>query len=224
MIGGAATDWNASHATRGADLTGITDQRTGIVSIWFRLDGSDSTNIRMLDSTRFRVERAGPNIIQIFGADSGGSTVLLIGTTGTFTAGASWVHLLASWRLDTSVEQIYINDVSDVSVTTSVNNPIDYTTGNYAFAGSTAGANKFDGCLAEVFFHNTFLDLSVVGNRRLFRTAGGKPENLGADGSTPLGVQPLLYCPDGDPQINKGSGGNFALASGSIVPCSTSPA
>ena len=53
--------------------------------------------------------------------------------------------------------------------------------------------------------------MSTATNRLKFLAADGKPANLGADGSTPTGTQPILYLanPFGTFQNNLGSGGNF---------------
>jgi len=73
------------------------------------------------------------------------------------------------------------------------------------------------------------LDLDTVSNRRLFNDgsgggAGGKPVNLGSDGSTPTGNQPIIYL-NGDEtnfQINAGSGGNLTVT-GALTACSDGP-
>jgi hypothetical protein len=118
---------------------------------------------------------------------------------------------------------IYVDDVSNLAVTTFTDDTIDYDDNDFIVgAENTAGTNRWNGCLSEVFFHTSYLDITVEANRRKFRTSGGKPASLGADGSTPLGVQPLLYAPSGNPGTNLGSGGNFTVT-GTLDAASTSP-
>ncbi len=78
--------------------------------------------------------------------------------------------------------------------------------------GSDENANnKFHGDIAELYWTNEYIDLSSASNRLKFLTASGEPANLGADGSTPTGTQPLIYLANATAtfQNNLGSGGNF---------------
>jgi hypothetical protein len=100
----------------------------------------------------------------------------------------------------------------------------DYTRIGWGVAAAASGANAFNGALAEVFFApGQFLDLSVQANREKF-ILGGRPVSLGADGSTPLGVVPLLYLknPAASCGVNSGSGGDFTIMGAPAV-ASTAP-
>lgn len=118
-----------------------------------------------------------------------------------------------------------MNDVSDLSVTTETNDTIDYTFGDTAIGIRVHNlSSPWDGCLGEVYFTNEFLDLDVAENRAKF-ISGGLPVDLGSDGSTPTGTQPILYF-SGDLSsfpTNLGSGGSFTVENGPLTTCADSP-
>jgi len=167
------------------------------------------------------------NLVSVLGRNSGSGTILSMSSTGTYTAGASWIHILAAWNLAAGTCLLYVND-TDVKAggATCINDTIDYTVASptYRIGADAVASAKWNGCMSEVWFSNTFIDISNASNRLLFRTAGGKPANLGSDGSTPVGAQPPLYLKTASPnaETNSGSGGNFT-ETGAIDACSTSP-
>lgn len=235
QAGGAAAvpardfDGTNDFATRGADLTGIADGKAGVVSLWFRLDGGDGAQQALMANnttgvaSTFFVNRTVGNAIQILGRNAAATLILNVISSATYTTDAAWKHLLIAWDLAAGTGLIYVDDANVKSgAGTQTNDTIDYTLGNFSIGATTNGSQKLNGCLSEVFFHTSFIDISVEANRRKFRTAGGKPADLGADGSTPLGAQPLIYLPVGDPADNKGSGGNFTVT-GTLDVASTSP-
>lgn len=229
---GVDYDGTNDYATRGADLAGISDGKAGIISVWVRRDGSTGSDQRILRLTTaggsatlsFLLTNSSDKFT-LFGLNAAGSTILGISTVATYAVSASWRHLLVSWDLAqaSTTAKIYVDDTNTTSVTTHTNDTINYSSsGNVGVGANLDGTFKWHGCFSEMFFHTSYLDLSVEANRRLFISAAGKPVNLGVDGSTPLGVQPLLYVPNGDPSTNKGSGGNFTV-SGTLDAASTSP-
>lgn len=221
----------ADYATRGAGLSGIADGKQGTVSVWVRIDGGDGSARNLLvaltavggATQRTRVHLNTTNNFRVAAQNAAATTVLDISSAGTYTAGPVWRHFLASWDLATGSKHIYINDHRDnFTDTTSTDDTIDYTHADWAVGGTAAGTLLFSGCIAELFFATAYIDLSVVANRRKFISSGGKPVNLGPTGALPLGVQPPLYAPDGNPSINLGSGGNFTMV-GAPDTASTSP-
>lgn len=215
---GADFNGSTQYLTRGENPTGIANGKQGTISVWFRLDGADGSLIYFLAraATEFVVRRNAANTIAIQGG-SGGGTRVHIATVATFTAGATWYHLLASWDVATAgARHLYISDVSDNNVITFSDGSIPYE-GDYGIGGTTAGANLFNGCMAELFFHTSYIDLSVTANRRKFITSQGKPADMGKNGTRPFGgVKPLLYhsVRRGESAaavfaLNRGSGGDF---------------
>lgn len=72
--------------------------------------------------------------------------------------------------------------------------------------------------------YGVYVDFSVEATRLKFRNAGGKPVNLGSDGSIPTGGSPIQYFSGAtvDWHTNKGTGGGFT-ENGTLTTASTSP-
>ena len=225
-------DGSNDYLTRGADLTGIADSKSGIFSCWLRLDGNDGALqtilANLLSSARFVVTRTSANKFRILGKNAAGTTILDQATTATYLASAKHIHILAAWDLATTTAQIYINDTADVTSTTKTNDTLDYVTAtpNWSIGSETDGTNKIYGSVAELYFApGQYLDFSTESNRRKFIDAAGLPVSLGADGSTPTGSAPAIYL-KGDYTgfgTNSGSGGNFTV-NGALEKASSTPA
>lgn len=234
LVDGADFDGTNDYMARGAGLTDAADSKTGILSVWFRLDGGDGSFLNIFDgvstiTTRCTLFRQDTNTLRFFVRDTSNVEALLMDTVATYTASTVWRHYLASWDVNAGVEHQFVNDVSDESVTTRNNVTIDYTLTNW-FVGADVGANrKFDGALAELYFApGQYLDFSAEANRRKFITATGVPADLGADGSTPTGSAPIVYQRIAKGAAvttfatNNGGGGNFTIT-GTFDRASTSP-
>jgi hypothetical protein len=225
-------DGSTNFLTRGADLTGNADSSTGILSVWLRLDGSNGSDMAILYNAISNVEvwrRSAGNIR--FRLRSAGGAILTFETVGTFTAGASWINLLASWNTNagagSKTSHLYINSVSDKTVISDGDSAfnVDYTSTNWMVGSSGVSlTDAYNGCMAELYFApGQFLDFSVQANREKF-ILGGLPVSLGSDGSTPTGTAPKIYLknPAASVGTNSGNGGDFT-ANGSFVNCSTGP-
>ena len=224
------------YLTRGADLTGLADGKAGTLSVWVRVDGGDTAQ-RVIFILNSGTGTSGlacqllptTNKLDIAGRNAAGTVILQMRTTPAYAAGTTWLNILASWDLAGSVNHLYVNDAAPaLDIDTATDDTIDYTKGNAGVAARTDGSFDWNGCIAEVFFHTTYIDLSSEANRRLFISATGKAVDLGADGSTPLGVQPLVYLHLNDAQdptefaVNLGTGGSYANT-GTIETCDSSP-
>ena len=214
--------------------TAITDGKTGTFSGWFRKDGNDGAFGIMLGSTtsgssRWRARFNNNNTVGVNGNNATPTQILQLSSGGTFTASATWHHLIMSWDMaNTSNRYLYVDDASSLSVGTYTNDTLDY--GNDWGVGAFAdGSSPSSACFAELWFSTAFLNLSDAATRRKFVTAGVKPVDLGSDGSNP-GVAPEFYLSLRKGQsvsnfyTNRGSaGGTFSVASGTPAVGSTSP-
>jgi hypothetical protein len=223
----SAKDYDGAndYMTRGAGLTGAADGTEGTFSVWFNADTISGIK-RLLNAatavggstTRIGLGLNSSGRIAFLLQTSGGANVINSSSdTGQWTTGAL-VHLLASWSA--SAFQCYINDVLVTGTSGPSGAAIDYTLADWGVGGLVNGTNLFDGCLSEMLFHTSHVDLSVEANRRKFITADLKAVSLGSDGSRPLGVQPLIYIKDG--QNNLGSGGAFTVV-GTLADCASAP-
>lgn len=226
-------DGSNDYLTRGGDLTGIADSKSGILSFWLRVDYDTGTSQRVISSsasnTRFYVQVASTGDIGIVAANSAGTTILSIKTTTTLNKASSrWIHILASWDLATTTSTIYVNDTADQTVTTRTNDTIDYAvaTNNWSIGARGTPDLYVNGAISELYFApGQYLDFSTESNRRKFIDADGLPVSLGADGSTPTGTAPIIYL-KGDYSAfgtNSGTGGNFTV-NGALEKASTTPA
>lgn len=208
-------DW----ISRASDFSGNADGKTGIFSLWFNLQGGNG-NLQ-----NFYYCGGGVSYIQRTADDAFTNNRFADGVTGngyktsttnTYQSGGGWVHALYSWDVANNLGHMYFNDSDVETSNTNTNVTIDYTVATHLIGAADAGANKFNGYMAEVYMNFAeYLDITVEANRRKFISAAGKPVELGDTGALPTGSQPICYqsVRPGDSAsdfiTNRGSGGNF---------------
>jgi hypothetical protein len=145
----------------------------------------------------------------------------------TLTTGV-WYHLIASANSATQSIKMYINDTSE-SLTETVNvldGLVYWDEANFNVGFSALNDTYVNGCVAELYMTDEYLDLDVEANRRKFISATGAPVSLGADGSTPTGTQPRIYMSGAAANWNAGknfgSWGDFTVT-GALTDCASSP-
>lgn len=228
--GGAFTYYSASFdgstiaASYASDLTGIADGAQGTISFWFRV--LDNFNKEFIIETEggiyFSVDRNASDEFEVTGYDP--SSTQLLGLTSNTAGGINndglWHHIIISFDLSQANKSWIYLDGSDVTGSrTHVNGSIDFTRGGWHIAEKYDGTTRWNGLLCEVWFSTTYFDLTSPSNVQKFRTSGGKPADLGSDGSTPTGgTKPLVYFHSQVPNwhVNVGSGGGFTQV-GTIV-------
>ncbi len=215
---------------RVAALSGVTDSKTIMLSFWFRAAaGTDSNTIRLFHSTNVGIllDRLGTSgLMRVICQNAASSNILFINTTATFLAGQGWKHILISGNLATATLQMYVEDVSDITITTNINDTIPWATGQSNYTIPDSGLpGPFD--IADFWFdpNQTPLDLTVTANRRKFISAGLAPVDLGATGATPTGTSPAVFFSGvaASWNTNKGTGGGFTITAGSITSASSNP-
>lgn len=223
-----AVDFDGStYLTRGGDLTGIADGKAGTISFWTRLSSTFGRHIMASGtgtSPHFQVRYSG-GAFGINCRDSGANFLVNIDTAQTYDTDSGWLHLIASWKVDTpGARHLYVNDADDLAVTTFADGTIDYTEGEWTVGARGDLQLEWLSCLAEVWFDTTYLDLSLPANRRRFINSQGRPAFLGESGERPTGSAPLVYLggPAGTWHVNKGTGGGFT-ETGALAPCASSP-
>lgn len=234
-VGGAVFDGTNDYMTRGATLTGASDSKTGILSLWFKVNGGNATSRLMLSSwngssLQFQLVhgQSGDDKISVFGINSSFSTILNLKTNTAYSSGSTWRHILASWNLATGgARSLYVNDVNDLNEVTFTNDTLDYTATDWSIGAAPNGNFKGSYDLTELYFApGQYLDFSLISNRRKFISASGKPVHLGSTGSLPTGTAPLVYLPLnanlGNAEVNSGTGGNFTIT-GILTATSTNP-
>jgi hypothetical protein len=239
LLGCDSADFDGTndYMTRGAGLTGAADGKAGTISFWCRLDGGDSATIRVMSNAitvggalnRFTAVRFSDNTFVIAGVNAAGSTILNLVSASTYTASATWLHVMASWNLATAAAHLYVSDVEDLAAgSTLTDDSIDYTVADFAIGALADGQTKFDGCLAEFYLALEYIDLSVATNRAKFISTTGKPMGLGLTAQFPSGTSAIVYqhLNDGEAvanfAANAGTGGDFTIT-GTLATGSTSP-
>ena len=227
-------DGTNDFMTRGADFTSNSDGTTGILSFFIKFNGGDGGNQVPIWSD------AGPthlcrrdNNNEWFVYFRAASLANRIGlqSSSAWTVSSGWHHVLSSWDAGNTTANLYINgsDDEDTAASIKIDGTLDYTLADHHFFADNSGNQKVNADVAEFYLaFNQFLDITQSANRLKFRTADGKPADLGADGSAPTGSSPTLYCSvrPGDAAsafaTNRGTGGNLSIT-GSLASASTSP-
>lgn len=216
---------NDSYATGG--FTGNVNNQQLFLSAWMRINKlgvnqwflGGTTNmylLRLLSTNKFRVE--------LRNAAPTNGLVCAFTSDFTFTTGV-WYHVAYSVDLNAPAFVMTVNGTVDTASPSTLSGTASLVRANYALGNQfSPPGQQFDVDIAEVFFYAAgsaaWLDLSIASNNQKFRTTGGKPVDLGSDGSTPLGVQPMIYLSrrpgDGvDPFfVNRGFGGNLTKVDG----------
>lgn len=207
---------------RDGDLTGISDGKALTISLWVKFNGDDGVLQHLLQNTSGRVglnKQAG-NTLRLT-AGSATNELVRLNSTITLTADGNWHHVLVS--CDKAVEgraHLFIDGVDRLSTAIFLSDEvdgnveeIDLARGEWSVGAAVLGDGNtdFNGCLSELWMDDVYIDFSIQANREKFRSAAGKPVDLGSDGSTPTGSAPGLYLksPFGAFTVNSGGGGDM---------------
>ena len=226
-------DGTNDYMLRGAGFTGAADSSTGIFSCWIRLDGGDGANrgilLNALQSVIIRRDSTNKIFIAVY--NTAGTASLDVYSATNYTASTTWLNILCSWSTNftagNKIMNFYVNSVDDKGVSNDANGAftVDYTDTNWCVGTTNIfGGEKFNGCMSEIYFApGQYLDFTNSANRAKF-ISGGKPVDLGTDGSIPTGTAPILYLREvaASFNTNSGTGGNMTIT-GTLDIASTSP-
>ena len=219
---GESAEFNGSsqYLRKSGSLSGASDGKEFSFACSFYMDNISSNNDLLMIGTGtgnlrlfFRYNTS--NGLECFGFNSSGTTILRFDETGSPLplAQNAWHNLLISIDLtNTSKRYMYVNNtVTTPTWDTYTNDNIEFSTSNNTDIGQESSNNNFfDGKIGFLWFDTTYTDYSSEANRLKFFDAFGYPVDLGSDGSTPTGTQPLIYLNKGfHSGTNLGSGGNF---------------
>jgi hypothetical protein len=208
---GSIFDGTSDYLVRTGDLTGIADSKVGIVSTWIKptVDGALG-NIIHGSNADVQFTKTATNTCRMYLRDALNAVMLDI-STGLVLAASGWTHVMMSWDVAAATSHVYKDGVSDKTETTNDDKVADLTQTNWGIGATNVGTTPFGGALAELYFTNEYLDLSVAANRKKFISDTGKPVSLGPDGSWPTGTAAIIYMPRVDGP-NFGTGGDFTVA------------
>lgn len=203
------------HLVTGA-LTAVADSKSATGSFWVRRTGGIGVQQRIYRATGndFTIFFRADNTIRIYGRDNSGNNDIIFDSTLAI-ADSNWHHVLFSFDTNAGNARIYI-DGTNVTAggATVVNDLINFDTTEHRIGADSGPAQLLNADIADFWFDiNTYMDLSVAGNRSKFRDSSGNPVFLGTDGSGPTGAVPEVFL-SGTPgawHTNKGTGGGFTL-------------
>jgi len=235
--------------SRGSALIGSTTSLAATVSFWLK-----STTFTGNQNILSFITSGGASILRLFindvtsstyrmdkRIDAGQGIPTLNNSMGTFTMG-TWHHYMITWLDDINnpgriivYQRVDDGDNGDKAELLAGSGPfefigVDFTETAQVTVGNLHGTSSnepFDGCLGCVYINTTesIGPLTVEANRRKVIDSSNKPEDLGSDGSTPTGNQPIAYFSgEGTPfKTNLGTGGAFGVAGENLVACADSP-
>jgi len=218
-------------------LTGVTDGTVGLLSFWFKAEGSDANTFRVFASQNaggtvngVLVDRLTTGAMRLILQNSSGSNVVIVSTVSTvFTAAnGNWHHYIASWTTGGSPNiQIFVDGVVDTNGPPSAGT-IAYATGGTKWELGDASL-PMDVDVADFWFDTGIafpsqLALTTPANLQKFIN-GGSAVNLGTNGATPSGTAPPVFFSGAVASwnTNKGSGGGFTLNNGPLTASATNP-
>lgn len=236
---GGAGEGGAAYSALAADSNGtntnylespsitVSSGKTGTISLWFYFPSNVFSGKRVFvlrngtattAAERLGIYTVSGNKLQLLGKP-GGTTRLERIPTSTFSTGA-WHHLLCSWDLAATTAHYYLDDVeiTSFSASTTQDVAVDALAGAAVMAAAN-GTNGDDMWLSEIFYDDSYLDLTTEANRRNFVSASVKPVDLTGYGS------PIILLNNdtiGNWRLNNGSGGDFN-ETGTLIEAASSP-
>ena len=219
---GESAQFNGSsqYLQKSGSLSGASDGKEFSFACSFYMDNISSNNDLLMIGTGagnlrlfFRYNTS--NGLECFGFNSSGTTILRFDETGSPLplAQNAWHNLLISIDItNTSKRYMYVNNtVTTPTWDNYTNDSIEFSTSNNTDIGQdSSNTNFFAGRIGFLWFNTVYTDFSSEANRLKFFDAFGYPVDLGSNGSTPTGSQPLIYINKGfHSGTNLGSAGNF---------------
>lgn len=209
-------DGTNDYLTHGSGLTGAGDSKRFTMTGWLKA-AADGTHMRILNgSNRVYISRFTSNQLRISVSSSVPViSLFVVSSDDTMQIADGWVNFLTSFDMaDTGKRHLYINDSSDLNVTTYNNATLDLDVASWGFGADASGAgNKVNGDMADfMFWDGVYIDFSTEANRRLFIDAGGKPVDPDAASGAvaTLGTPRVRFTnPTATWHTNAGSGGGF---------------
>jgi len=225
-----AADFDGSvYGDYASTPTGLVDGQKVTASFWFKTDGNgtEDTIYNGTPNGDFHIRHGSDNKMSFYGATSSYSNIMVTKSGTTQTVADGWTHWYLAADLGATTVEIYKNGSDDnPTLTTVSNSTIDFAEpGAHVMANHTAGSIA-SGDLAEFWMHTDYYAASTYVSSFI---SGGYPVDLGSDGSTPTGVQPLFYYHlDVDEAAanfftNAGTAGDPTAEGGTLSTASTSP-
>jgi len=228
---------NDSMNHGGAGLTGVANSKVMVFSCWLKFEaGGDGAgqhifNVGSSGDEAFTLRKGADDKLVFKLTSTAGAEIMEMLSSSAWDSTDGWIHIAAGADLSVPISRLVINGTDDKGAVNNLTDAtINWTDSGNAFAGSDISAGTLlDADMAELYFdETTYIDFSDSDKVALFRDGDNKPVDLGADGSTPNAVQPIIYqhIDNGEAadnfKLNAGTGGDFTVV-GALTTASTSP-
>jgi hypothetical protein len=202
---------------RAQSLAGILNGKAATLSLWTTANDTGSDGIFSIGSSNLRFVLEKSFTVFTLSARSSAGTTVLTATWPMVAVGRN-AHVIASFDLtNASNRHVFVNGVSQsVTWSTYLNTDVEFSRAEVLVWDKNGSApTPYNGKIGDLWFHTSYIDLSVPANLAKFVTGTGidaKPVDLGANGEGPTGLSPLLYLPMYANHVNRnlGTGGVFA--------------
>ena len=226
--------------SRSTDFTGNAASQVGTLSFWYLPSTGSGFTEYVYASTgaggviNYVAQLAASSALELLFLSSTGGTVVNLGSTVLVTSTGGWRHIAAAFDMaSTGKSHLYIDGVDAKSSTSSQSTALTcaWAQNGHHVGGVDAAStgNRLAGRLAD-FYLNTaaFIDISASSNLLLFRSAAGKPVDLGSSGQTPTGSAPTFFfthvagATASDFATNRAGNGNMTIT-GALTESTSSP-
>lgn len=243
----------ASPNQSGLELTGaalgLIDTQTFSLSMWFKSDSPVAAGNLVIasdnsTSNRLVISYDGTGAINVTARNAAGTVILDADTTGVDITNSTFHHIAISINMAAAVSsdavRLFVDDIDRFgSVSTFVGSELinlGQTGLIFAILNHSGQAATTRGEFSQFWsFPDVFVDFSVPSVRAKFveTLVVPRPIDLGVNGATPLGLQPLIYTGQGPTfvettpllNLNRGSaGGTFTVSRNAWVQPTTNPA
>lgn len=200
VTGAVAFDGVNDYMQKTSVLSGVsTDTTTLTISGWvnFNSTAGDAVDQYLLYNVTglMYILKTTTNILRCnaYNSTGGTSTAFNVVSTGTYTSTSGWIHLALS-RNSTTL-QLWINGANAESSASSVRSTALHSA---ASTGWTIGA-VHPGGTGKTYAHfadwiaNFSTGVELSANIIKFRSAAGKPVDMGANGNTPFTAAPHFF-------------------------------
>jgi len=219
-----ASDFDGSNdKLTTTSLTGAADGKQAVFSCTFRLNSFNSDPFISFETggnQRFVIRTANAGsygYLSIVGQNSSGTSILSFSSTSVKFYLNRTHSLQISFDLaDTSKRHVVVDgeEVTGLSWSTYTNDNIDFTVSTVGVGVDGGIGNRFlDGAMGEVYFDDTYIDISTSNPFWDSDASLPKPvrQVLYETSNTPLIALPIQASNEGS---NEGTGGNFTVTSG----------
>lgn len=233
---GAQFDGSTTYLSKSAEI--VNGTTSGIISFWLKksswvngecvLSAMDGVGNSVYGTSVFAFGGG----LSISGIALPTTSQILAGTVSFISfpnlANNEWHHFLASWNNTTNIGSVYVDGMFATNMVDEgfiLPLPTFGVPAAWRIGGNiAAGSNLYTGGIAELYLSTgTYLDLSVLANRRKFITASNRPAFLGVNGTLPTGTEAEMYFKGSGTgfNVNSGSGGNFTTTGALTTPTTT---